>query len=98
MIKLSRIIKVIREYPNLTPTEAKLILFLYDRGGFASHSEIALFLERPIKEDGDWAKALTLTKVFVHRIRKEIGKPLLVSVWGQGYDLTPNARLLSAVE
>lgn len=98
MIKLSRIIKVIREYPNLTPTEAKLILFLHDKGGFASHTEIAHFLERPIKEPGEWAKSLNLSKVMVHRIRKEIGKPLLVSVWGQGYDLTANARLLSVVE
>ena len=98
MIKLSRIIKLIREYPNLSPTEAKLILFLYDQGGFASHTEIANFLERPVNGVGDWRKATTLAKVMIHRIRKEIGKPLLISIWGHGYELTPNARLLSAVE
>ena len=97
MITNPRIIKLATAYPNLEPAQAKLVLFLYDQGGFASHSDIAQHLGRPINGVGEWRKALNLIKIMVCNIRKSIGKYLIVAVWGRGYELTPNAKLLAAL-
>jgi DNA-binding response OmpR family regulator len=92
-----QIARVMRAY-KMSPTEARLTIFLASEARVFSLFEIAVFLGKREQANSDWFKVNNSLKVVIHRIRSKIGKQLLTNVWGIGYELTPNADLLEVLQ
>ena len=92
-----KIARVMRAY-GVSPNEARLMIFLAEEKRVVSLFEIANFLGKREQANTDWPAVNNLIKVLIHKLRRKIGKQLLVNVWGIGYELTPNAELLEVLQ
>jgi DNA-binding response OmpR family regulator len=92
-----KIVRVMRAY-SMTPNEARLTMFLAAEQRVFTVFEIANHLNKVEQANENWFAVNNYVKVLIHKLRRKIGKQLLVNVWGIGYELTPNAELLEVLQ
>lgn len=75
---------------NLTGTETKLVLALYNAGRILGVNSIMDFMYG--ERDVDSEPETKIIHVFVCKVRKKMGADAIRSIWGRGYELTDIGR------
>ena len=97
LTKDATLLAEIRTRFGLTAGEATLLQVLYQSPAGRVARNWTLLEQLPPKEGGP-DRGLKIVDVYICKLRKSIGKDAIETVWGEGYRLTPDARLkLSAL-
>lgn len=78
---------------GLSPNEARVVACLREHEA-VTHFELAVLLNKAEWEWGDFNNSM---RVMIHKIRRKVGKGVIKSVWGLGYQLKPDAKMLEVL-
>lgn len=81
---------------GLTPNEARVVACMRECK-VVSHFQLASLLGKAEKAEEDWDGFNNSMRVMIHKIRHKVGKGVVNNIWGFGYEMKPDAKMLEVL-
>jgi DNA-binding response OmpR family regulator len=82
---------------KLSPNEARVVAYLSEHES-VTQFELAVVLGKKAKAEENWGAFNNSLRVMIFKIRKKVGNDVIDNLWGMGYRLVPDDKMLEVLK